>query len=188
MRKHTFLFYALLTVVFLAALPGCEEKKPTEALVQAAVRGDISSEALNAVSVILPEDMTRETVSNIQQDFIWDGKQVGGIVIVDIPDKMLDSPYEYLLQIADLLGQQLMPNAESEDISLISAGGNDFAYLEIFTGKGEHIHYVHYLFRGQSCIYDIWFSNDLTSTECRNQILSTVSAPDITPELNKSPF
>ena len=186
------LISALLAVAMMAALlTGCG-KEQSEAssgnVVNATSPLEVDPEALNGVSITLPQDMTRETVSDIQHDFIQDGKQVGGIVIVDIPNEMLESPYGYLLQISDLIGQQLMPDVDSDEIEFIGAGGNVYAYMEVYTGKGEDIRYYHYLLRGETYLYDIWFSYDEIDTEAASQILATVSSEDIIAELNKSPF
>lgn len=186
MRKHTFLLYLLLTTLFLIVLSGCGKENTTGAVVHATVSVDVSPEALSNVSVSLPEGMTRETVSDIQHDFIQDGNQVGGIVIVDISNEMLDSPRgDNLLKITSTLGEQLMPQEDPDDIEFMCAGGNDFAYLEIYTG-GEQIRYCHYLFRGETNNYDVWFNYGLVSEENIAEIIATVSADDITTELNNS--
>ena len=129
MRKLTFLLYLLLTTVFFIVLSGCGKENTTGAVVHATVSVDVSPEALSNVSVSLPEGMTRETVSDIQHDFIQSGKQVGGIVIVDISNELLDSPRgDNLLKITGILGEQLMSQENPNQIEFICAGGNKFAY------------------------------------------------------------
>lgn len=186
MTKHSFFWYLFLAAASLVLLTGCSKEESSVASVIATSPIQVDSEALNNVSMTLPDGMTRETVSAIQHDFIKDGKQVGGIVIVDISGEMLDSPRgDNLLKITDILGKQLMPQENPGDIEFMCAGGNDFAYLEIYTG-GEQIRYCHYLFRGEENNYDVWFSYDLVDEETISEIVSTISADDITAELNKS--
>lgn len=187
MRKHSFFLCLLFTAAFLIMLPGCRKEKPAQTVVRAAANVDASPDALSNVSVTLPEGMTRETVSNIQHDFILDGRQVGGIVIVDVSNELLDSPRgDNLLKITGILGEQLMSQENPDEIEFICAGGNKSAYIEIFTGSGEQIRYCHYLFRGEANNYDVWFNYGLVDEETIAEIIATVSADDITTELNNS--
>ena len=188
MKKTCVMLYVVLIALSLTLMTGCGKEETPAISVHATTPIEVDAEALSNVSVTLPEGITRENVSDIQHDFIQDEKQVGGIVIVDISDEMLDSPYDYLLPFAELLGEQLMPDTAPEEIEFIGAGGNNYAYMEIYTGNGEEIRYYHYLFRGQDNIYDVWFDNTLVDLETRNDILAAVSSQDITAELNKSPF
>ncbi len=183
MKKH--IFCLLLTAVGLILLTGCG-KTPAPTLI-AQVDMEVDAQALKDVSLTLPAGMTRETVSNAQQDFIQDGKQVGGIVIVDISDEMLDAPFDNMLQISDSLARQVLHGADSKNKEFVGAGGNRYAYMELYHGA-EDYKYVHCLFRGEAYRYDVWFDLDLVEEETRNGILATVSSNDITAELNESPF
>lgn len=183
MKKTHILLGFLLAVSLLLA--GCGKAKPDAPAVKATKPMEADATVLGSVSVTLPDGMTRQAVSNIQHDFLRDGKQVGGIVLVDISGEMLDAPYDNLLRISDLLGQQLMPQGNADDLAFMGAGGNTYAYLEFFTG-GNEIRYFHYLFRGEAYNYDVWFAYDLVNEETMNGILASVSADDITPELNES--
>ena len=93
-----------------------------------------------------------------------------------------------MLKIASVLGEQLMPHENPDEIEFICAGGNKCAYMEIYTGGGERIRYCHYLFRGETNNYDVWFDYSLVNDKIITEILATVSAEDITDELNKSAF
>lgn len=188
MKKSAPKWCICVLTALLLFFTGCSTEETTTISVHATMPIEVDAESLSNISVTLPEGMVRETISDIQHDFIQDEKQVGGIVIVDISEEMLDSPYDNLLQISDILGQQLMPDTTPEEIEFIGAGGNNYAYMEIYTGNGEEIRYYHYLFRGQDNIYDVWFDNTLVDSETRNDILAAVSSQDITAELNKSPF
>lgn len=183
MRKQVSLWYLCFLLILL--LMGCGKENAAEILVNVTTPLEVDAEALNNVSVTLPEGMSREPVSEIQHDFIQGERQVGGIVIVDISNEMLDMPYASLIQISDLLGQQLMPSEDPNNIMFLGAGGNDYAYMEVYTG-GDQIRFFHYLFRGKTNNYDVWFDYELMDEETIAEIISTVSADDITSELNKS--
>lgn len=190
MKKSVSKWCVCVIYISLLFLVGCGKKDSTGPVVKATGSIEVAAEILNNVSVTLPEGITRENVSNIQHDFIQNGKQVGGIVILDIPNEMLDSPYDSLFQIPGLLGQQLMPDKDLDDIAFIGAGGNDYAYMEISTGNvnGTDISYVHNVLRGKENNYDVWFDYKAVKQETINAILASISSDDISAELNKSAF
>lgn len=181
------LIQCLLVLQIILLLVGCSKQdRNTGISINVTTPIEVDAEVLNDVSVTLPEGMARETVSAIQHDFTHDGSQVGGIVIVDISNELMDSPCgDNLLKITGILGEELMPLEDPNDIEFMCAGGNDFAYLEIYTG-GEQIRYCHFLFRGETNNYDVWFNYGLVSEETIIEIISTISADDITTELNNS--
>lgn len=182
MKKH-FLIIPTLAVVLL--LFGCDKDEAVSNYVYATFPIEADAEILSSISVTLPDNMTRETVSNIQHDFIQDGKQIGGIVIVDISSEVLDAPYGNMLHISDLLNQQLMSNENPDKTMFMGAGGNEYAYMEVYTGD-DQIRYFHYLFRGEAHNYDVWFACDLIDADTISEIIASISADDITEELNKS--
>lgn len=182
MKKH---FFIVLLFSVMMILFGCSKEEPVTNIVNAVSPIEADAEILNNISVSLPDNMTRETVSNIQHDFIQDGKQVGGIVIVDISSEVLDAPYGNMLHISDLLNQQLMPNENPDKTMFMGAGGNEYAYMEVYTGDNQ-IRYFHYLFRGEAHNYDVWFACDLIDADTIFEIIASISADDITEELNKS--
>lgn len=182
MKKH---FFIVLLFSAMMILFGCSKEEPVTNIVNAVTPIEADSEILNNISVSLPDNMTRETVSNIQHDFIQDGKQIGGIVIVDISSEVLDAPYGNMLHISNLLNQQLMPNENPDKTMFMGAGGNEYAYMEVYTGD-DQIRYFHYLFRGEAHNYDVWFACDLIDADTISEIIASISADDITEELNKS--
>lgn len=189
MRNHSFLLFLLFTAAILIVLPGCGKGEATQTVFRAAVSVDAAPNVLSNVSVALPEGMTRETVSTVQQDFVLDGQQVGGIILVDIPENLLDSPREGLFDIAELLRQQLMPDIPAEDVKVMSCGGNQNAYMELTTGPDEIV-YFHYLFRGINNTYDVWFNWNLLDqdSDLIYETISSVTGEDILPENSENPF
>lgn len=181
--------YLLLLVMVMALLLffGLKKEEITRFVAVASV--DASPRVLDCVRITLPESMLRETVSNIQHDFIQDGKQAGGIVIVDIPNDLLDSPREGLFEIVELLRNQLMPDVPAEEAQIISWGGNQNAYMELITGPDE-MAYFHFLFRGVNNVYDVWFDWELVeqNSDMIYEIVNSVTGEDILPENNQNPF
>lgn len=171
-------------MIFLLLI-GCRKENLDEITVNVTTHIEATEQVLNAVSINLTKDITRHNVSEVQHDFIREGKQIGGIVIIDVPNQMLDSPYDNFLNISNLLGQQLTPNEDPSNIMFLGAGGNKHAYLEVYTGD-DQIRYFHYLFRGEAYNYDVWFAYELVDEETIAEIIASVSADDITSELNKS--
>ena len=122
MRNKVSLFF--LCNLLMLLLLGCGNENTAKILVNATTPIEVEDNALNDVSVTLPEEMSRLPKSEIQHDFIKDGNQVGGIVIVDVSDEMLNSPRgENMLKIAGVLGEQLMPHENPDEIEFICAGG-----------------------------------------------------------------
>lgn len=186
MKKH--LTCALLLIIMAMLFFGVWEKEEVSRFV-ATVYIDSAPEILDNVIITLPESILRETVSNMQHDFLQDGKQVGGIVIVDIPNDLLDSPREGLMEIVELLRNQLMPDVPAEEAQIISWGGNQNAYMELVTGPDE-MAYFHFLFRGVNNVYDVWFDWELMdqNSDMIYEIVNSVTGEDILPENNQNSF
>lgn len=182
-------FFIVLLFSVMMILFGCSKEEPVTNIVNAVTPIEADSEILNNISVSLPDNMTRETVSNIQHDFIQDGKQIGGIVLVDISSDLLDSPREGLFEIVELLRNQLMPDIPAEEAQIISWGGNKNAYMELVTGPDE-MAYFHFLFRGVNNVYDVWFGWELMdqNSDMIYEIVNSVTGEDILPENNQNPF
>ena len=186
MKKH---FFIVLLFSVMMILFGCSKEEPVTSIVNAVTPIEADSEILNNISVSLPDNMTRETVSNIQHDFIQDGKQIGGIVLVDISSDLLDSPREGLFEIVELLRNQLMPDIPAEEAQIMSWGGNQNAYMELVTGPDE-MAYFHFLFRGVNNVYDVWFDWELMdqNSDMIYEIVNSVTGDDILSENNQNPF
>lgn len=183
------LIVVFATLVLLFVGTGCDKKEEPGPVAIATAPLEVDAELLANVSITLPEGISRETVSNIQHDFIQEGKQVGGIVVVDIPKELLDSPRESKFEIAEFLRNQIMPNLSAEEAELVSWGGDQNAYMELITGPDE-MAYFHYLFRGVNNTYDVWFNMESLAqdSEIIQKIVDSVAGEDILPENNQSPF
>lgn len=179
----------LLAAAILLLLPGCQNTEAGQPALHAVVSIEADPNALQNVCADLPEGMTRETVSTVQHDFIQDGKQVGGIVILDIPKDLLDAPRLGALGIAECIRQQLMQDIPAEDAEILSWGGCPNAYMELAMGP-EKIDSFHYLFRGTAYTYDVWFDWDLLEQDSDTiyEIVQSVTGEDILPENNQNPF
>lgn len=188
MRQFFARLLPLTMVAALILLGGCENKEEAPRFV-ASASIDASPEVLNDIDITLPDGMSREIVSDIQHDFILDGKQVGGIILLAVPEDLLDAPLERLFDIVELLRQQLMPDVPPEEVGIVSFGGAKNAYMELDTGPDE-IAYNHFLFRGVDYTYDVWFNVELMEqdNERISKIVSSITAEDILPENNQNQF
>lgn len=187
MRKLFVRLPLLVVAAALLLLVGCGKEEVTQFVATASINA--APEALNSVNITLPENMPREVVSDIQHDFTLDGHQVGGIILVDIPKDLMDSPVKGLIDIVELLRQQLMPNVPEEEAEIICFGGSENAYMELVTGPDEQAYY-HFLFRGVNNTYDVWFNWEALEqdSEMIYEIVNSVTGEDILPENNQNPF
>ncbi len=154
---------------------------------------EAGAEVLDGVSMTIPAGYTRQTVSNLQHDFIKDGMQVGGILLVDIPSEMLEAAaksYEGAEELAGYLANQVMPDADPNKITF-SGGGKSrlydcYIFLTYYDFSTNYA-YTHYIYVGESYCYDVWF-DDVWHPDGGDLINSTISSPDIKPELNDVDF
>lgn len=186
MRKQVAVWMLVLVAAVLL-LAGCGKEEVPQLTAVASVT--VPSETLENVHITLPEDMSRKKISDIQDDFILNGQQVGGIVLVDVPKELLDSPRKGVFEIAERIRLQLMPDVPAKEADLISWGGCPNAYMELGIGP-EEIHYFHYIFRGTAYTYDVWFNWNLLGKDSDTiyEIVKSVSGEDILPENNQNPF
>lgn len=186
MRKHfSVLMLALSAVVLL--LTGCKKEEVPRFAAAASI--SVEPETIENIHLTLPEGMYREHISDIQDDFLLNDQQVGGIVLVDIPEELLDSPMKGLFEITELLRQQLMSDVPAKEVDIISWGGSQNAYMELAVGP-EEIDYFHYLFRGTNNTYDVWFNWKLLNQDSDTiyKIVNSVTGEDILPQNNQNPF
>lgn len=178
----------LMMAAALILLVGCGKQEEVPRFV-ASASVDAAPEVLDSIDITLPEGMSREVVSDIQHDFILNGQQAGGIILLDVPQGLLDAPLEGLFDIVELLRQQLMPDVPPEEAGIVSFGGNQNAFMELGTGPDE-IAYCHYLFRGENYTYDVWFNAELMEQDMEQmaQIVASVTGADILPENNQNQF
>ena len=94
-------------------------------------------EVLDSVTMTLPEGITRHRVSNCQIDFVRNGTQVGGFLLVDLPEDMLQKAAETkedFLTLGDHLGKQIMADVYPSELSVCGGGHlkNRDYYLAVF--------------------------------------------------------
>lgn len=185
-RKH-FKVCVLAVAAALILLTGCRNEKVPQ--FTAVASGIVKSGTIEDISITLPNGISRKTISDIQDDFVLNDQQVGGIVLVDIPKELLDSPMKGLFEITELLRQQLMPDVPAKEVEIISWGGSQNAYMELAVGPDE-IAYFHYLFRGINNTYDVWFNWELMNQDSDKiyKIVNSVAGDDILQENNQNPF
>lgn len=151
-------------------------------------------DVLDNVTMSLPENMSREKVSNMQHDFVKNGMQVGGILLIDIPNDILEEAaksYEGAKELADYLGKQIMPDAYPSKIAFSGGGDSEnydcYIYFSYYDPSNLSRRYVHYIYAGESYCYDVWIDGTW-NPDTGALILSTLSSPDIKPELNSPDY
>lgn len=137
--------------------------------------------------------LVRQRVSDYQFDFIKDGHQIGGFILLDIPREMLESPpksWAKFEEIGDLIFKQTM--ADIYPAGAYIAGGGHFEYgwelqpyMLIVVQDNNRNTYCHYIFKGEEFIYDFWIDEGWMA-DGGETIMTTLSAEDIKPELNQS--
>lgn len=185
MRKH--FTVCVIVVAVLILLTGCRNEQVPHFTAVASIT--VNPGTLEGICITLPEEISRKTISDIQDDFILNDQQVGGIILVDIPKELLDSPMKGLFEITELLRQQLMPDIPAKEVEVVSWGGSQNAYMELAVGPDE-ISYFHYLFRGTTNTYDVWFNWKLLNQDSDKiyEIVNSVVGEDILQENNQNPF
>lgn len=154
------------------------------------------SEVLDSITMTLPEGFTRHRVSDRQIDFVRDGKQVGGFLLVDIPRDMLEKAAESregFDVLGDYLGKQVMPSIYPSE-AYVSGGGqikDTNYYLAVFirTEKRDELwaQYMHRIYIGEQYCYDFWI-DDAFWGDSGFGIEESLACEDIKPELNEAEF
>ena len=185
MKKYFTVCVIVLAVSIL--LTGCRDEQVPHFTAAASITANPGT--LEGIRITLPEEISRKTISDIQDDFVLNDQQVGGIVLVDIPKELLDSPMKGLFEITELLRQQLMPDIPAKEVEVVSWGGSQNAYMELAVGPDD-ITYFHYLFRGTNNTYDVWFNWKLLNQDSDSiyEIVNSVVGEDILQENNQNPF
>lgn len=153
---------------------------------------EAGSEVLGSIPLELPEELTLEKVSNCQYDFVLDGRQVAGLLLVELPEDLLEnagkSPDEFLV-FADYLGRQVMPDAYPGTVH-VSGGGRvlsgdlNGAYMMVNYGG----FWTHKIYRGKIYCYDFWVDRGYAPYDPGVIAESIAAAEDIRPERNNVEF
>lgn len=154
------------------------------------------SEVLDSITMNLPEGFTRHRVSDRQIDFVKNGAQAGGVLLVDIPGVMLRQAAQSkdaLLELADHLARQVMPDVYPSR-AFVSGGGEvpdtDYylaAFIKTNTENGIWTQYMHRIYLGEQHCYDFWIDEGLWN-ETGVTVENSLSCEDIKPELNDVEF
>lgn len=153
-------------------------------------------EVLDGISMTLSDQkatLTRARVSNAQFDFVKNGVQIGGFVLVDIPREKLETQPQSWAEfesIAGLIASQVMADVYPSQ-SHISGGGHiDFGFavpvcMTFMVLDNSKHQYIHNIYVGETYIYDFW-QDTAWLADSGETIMSTLSAADIKPELNQA--
>ena len=138
--------------------------------------------------------MTRYPVSNCRHDLVKNGMQVGGFLLLDIPEEMLTEAadnFDGFKALAKFVGEQVLPEVYPGK-AVIWGGGhttggdiNCFVTVIFKMGDGvEKAQQIHRIYVGETYCYDFW--HDQTwFYDGGTAILKSLSAADIRPEQNR---
>lgn len=152
-------------------------------------------EVLDSLTMTLSDKestLTRHRVSDCQFDFVKNGRQIGGCVLVDIPKDMLKKKpenWEEFVTIVEHVALQIMTDGYPSK-SYIGGGGHaDFGveltpYMFFSIESDEGAVYNFNIYIGETYVYALW--NDTAwMGDAWSTIMSTLSAEDIKAELNQ---
>lgn len=157
---------------------------------------EATPEVLDSITMTLPDDVTRHRVSDRQFDFVKNGTQVGGFLLVDIPEEMLKKAAETKEDfevLSDHVAKQVMPEIYPEEACLWGGGhikdSGHYLHISIKTTEKDGLwgQYRHHIYVGEEYCYDFWIDEAWWGDGGRG-IVDSLSAADIKPELNKAEF
>lgn len=139
-------------------------------------------------------ELSRYKVSNSQHDLIKNGKQIGGFIIINIPQEMLDAAadsFDGFKALADYVGKQVLPDVYPGK-AIIGGGGhltggaiNSFVAITYQMGEGkEKAQQWHHIYVGENYCYDFWQDQSWFS-DAGTAVMESLSADDIKTERNQ---
>lgn len=153
---------------------------------------EASPEVLDSLEMTLPEGVSRFSVSECQLDFVKNGRQVGGILLVDIPEEMINEAAqseEGFQEMAAYLAEQVMPDVYPEMTHLNGGGaGIKGEYARVFIeANDKSTQYKHCIYLGEQYCYDFWTDQSWWS-DSGYGIQDSLSSNDIQQERNHVEF
>ena len=147
-------------------------------------------EVLGGIPLQYPEGVTLVKVSDWQYDVVRKEHQAGGLLLVDLPQDLLEQAKETtadFLVLGEALRSQVMPDADPNSLH-ISGGGHTEDYKKWgYLGVNYEGRISHHIYRGEAYCYDLWIDWGWDwDPELMLQSMSSCS--DIKPELNNIPF
>ena len=153
---------------------------------------EAAPEVLDSLEMTLPEGVSRVSVSECQLDFVKDGRQVGGILLADIPEEMINEAAqseEGFQEMAAYLAEQVMPDVYPEMVHLNGGGaGIKGEYARVFVeANDKSTQYKHCIYLGEQYCYDFWTDQSWWS-DSGYGIQDSLSSNDIQQERNHVEF
>ena len=156
----------------------------------------VDADVLDSITMTLSdqkEELTRVKVSNSQFDFVKQGHQIGGFVLLDIPrETLIQKPnsWEAFLSVVDPIARQVMADIYPSEAYICGGGHLDFqndlpVYMTFMIQNEQKDQYIHNIYIGEKYIYDFWLDTGWMA-DGGGTIMQTLSAQDIKPELNQA--
>lgn len=153
---------------------------------------EVPASVLDSLKMTLPEGVSRCPVSSTQLDFVKDGKQIGGILVVDISHEMRKKAAESeegLQTMADYVAKQVMSGIYPE-LTHLNGGGKGIKgeYARFFVEANDRrTQYKHCIYLGEQYCYDFWTDQSWWD-DSGYGIQDSLSSSDIKPENNQIEF
>lgn len=175
--------YLLITLLLLSIfLTGCHkddvavvtEVVPAATTETTAVTEIELTGLLDEFALILTPNITRERVSDTRENLLRDGEVIGGIVVLDI-DEETASDYNSLVEYVQAT---VVEGIAPEEYNASMGGGSKYAFWE-FDCSTRDREFDHYIYKGNSAFYDVWFENIMLNTWEKQIMTASVRSEDI---------
>lgn len=157
---------------------------------------EAAPEVLDSITMTLSDkkkELTRVRVSDRQFDFIKDGHQIGGFLLVDIPREILEKEPECWADfetVVNHIATQVMPGIYPSGAHINGGGHIEYGFempmcmTFMIEKDGSKDQYIHQIYIGEKYVYDFWHDTCYLA-DSGETIMTTLSADDIKPELNE---
>lgn len=182
MNTRKLISLTLTAILCILLTAGCGSETPDEVEAPAVENTSASpvvtsGQLLKNVSLTLPDEITREDVSDTRAVFRYGGNIIGGIEILNIAGQRDTLPFsdDYRDLTADVTK---LVHDGNYDYTLEKA--TPMSDLEVqIKFWDDHQCFVHYFFFGETVVYDIWADSDILDGQDMISILKTLHSDDI---------
>lgn len=179
---------ATLCVIFVS---GCSSKKQDENKAPSEIETTsatadmmVSGSLLENVTLNLPENISRESVSNTRAYFSADGEVTGGIEILNVAGQRDSAQSESEYADLAIAVTKLVRDGEY-DCSVDTSSSIADVVADIKFRDGQT--FAHYFFFGENVVYDVWTDYDVLDGQDMISILKTLHSDDIVNPQDSAP-
>lgn len=151
---------------------------PTESTATAVSKASL----LDGLQLTLPQAISRQRISDTQEDFLKNGTRVGGILLVDIDPDI----YDDILNVHYRLDEPVfaaMKTIGFEESEWYFGGSSSYGLHQVSFGT-DTTQTIVYTVRGYSTTYLLWFDQKQIASDTETTIMESLHSEDITESLN----